>query len=880
MARGLWFPDYPIDWSPLRPNDVPKCILCAQRCKRVCAQAYLDHRDAALRNLERYRQFIRPSGHLDFVYPPARHHQVLQEHLDALIQDDINRLMIFCPPGAAKALDVDTPIATPDGWTTMGQIRPGDFVFGADGCPTRVTAVSPIFMDRTVYDVRTDSGDVIVADEDHLWEVSLCRKPRKTKKKQTHKLGYAVIDTKSLAKRRSKRPMIRAAAALQLPSQDLPLDPYTLGLWLGDGHSNATRITCHDDDKPHYLAKIPFDCTIQKNGFYMRKCRHLFTQLGLINDPRHNTFGRKHIPQQYLRASYAQRLALLQGLIDSDGTVSKRGGSTTFCNTNYELALQVRELVRTMGVKAGWSDATAVLNGKICGRVYRVSFYLKDSASLPRKRKLTRNQQLTPNTYVEAHRNLMHRRPTVCISVEASDHLFLAGESMTPTHNSTYSSVQAVTQWMARNPDKNALCCSNTQDLAEAFNRRRRAVIETQEWQELSGTHLDPNNKGVKEFGLAAGGLSIAAGAGSSITGKRSHFNVADDLIIGHEQANSPTQLDKLWTWWMTDFRSRLVPRCPELVIMTRWSSGDIAGRLLDSKEADTWTVLRMPMECDDPQHDPLGRALGEPLWPEWYEQDKIDEFKRNPRDWVSLFQQRPVDEKGTWCPPEHLHVIPAQDEPKRDTLNIVIGVDIALSIQGGDFTVMAVVGVDADKNLYLIDLYRDQVATDVSARKFLELVQTYRPSRAMIDDDNASKVWHKYVFDLGRQINIAPPLQLRPMRGQDKEVRAAALRGYLLSDQVKLFDRPWTTDVQDEMLNFPSSAAHDDIIDALALVGREMASTSAPSTPVAAKTLDLPAPIIEKDGQRYLNMTLDEVHTRTKDEKLSISGVYRRGWS
>ena len=443
---------------------------------------------------------------------------------------------------------------------------------------------------------------------------------------------------------------------------------------------------------------------------------------------------------------------------------------------------------------------------------------------------------------------------------------------------STYSSIQAVTKFMAKNPNKNVLCCSNTQDLAEAFNRRRRMVIETSEWQELSGTSLDPKNQGVKEFGLLAGGLSIAAGAGTSITGKRSHFNVADDLIIGHEQAASVTQLDKMWQWWMSDFRSRLVPRSPELVIMTRWSAGDIAGRLLDSPEADSWTILRLPMECDDPGNDPMHRELGEPLWPEWYEDERVDEFKRNPRDWVSLFQQRPVDEKGTWAPEEHLHRVPRETIPK--DLNVVVAADIALTIGGGDFTVFGAIGICPEKKLYLIDVYRQQVGTDQSADDFLDFCQKHRPSRALVDDDNASKVWTKYVFERARARGYAPPLQMRPTRGQNKEVRAAAFRGYVLSDQFHVVDsQPWTADVIAELLNFPSAAANDDIVDVLSLVGREMQGNSAPVARTPVKPLDLGKPIIEKDGVRYLNTTLDVLHDNRASDILSVSQIYRRGY-
>ena len=434
---------------------------------------------------------------------------------------------------------------------------------------------------------------------------------------------------------------------------------------------------------------------------------------------------------------------------------------------------------------------------------------------------------------------------------------------------STYSSVQAATQFMAKNPTKNILACSNTQDLAEAFNKRRRAVVETEEWQSLSGTSLDPNNKGAKEFGLQAGGLSIAAGAESSITGKRSHFNIADDLIIGHEQANSPTQLDKLWQWWSSDFRSRLVPRSPELVIMTRWSSGDPAGRLLDSNEADTWQVLRLPMECDSAD-DPLGREIGERLWPEWFEPERVEEFKRNPRDWISLFQQRPTDEKGVWCPEENIQI--TSEVPDWKTLNIVVGCDIALSIQGGDWTVFAVVGVDKDRNMWLLDLYRAQVGPETSAKKFIELCQQYTPSRAMVDDDNASKVWYRYVIDMARDMGYPPPLQLRPMRGNDKEVRAAALRGYLMNERFYIKESPWSPDVYKELFSFPSMTVNDDIVDALALVAREMVSTSAPSAVKPQEPVELKSALKVIDGKQHLTKTLDEMYA----DAMSMSGNVR----
>jgi predicted phage terminase large subunit-like protein len=272
--------------------------------------------------------------------------------------------------------------------------------------------------------------------------------------------------------------------------------------------------------------------------------------------------------------------------------------------------------------------------------------------------------------------------------------------------------------------------------------------------------------------------------------------------------------------------------------------------------------------------NDPMGRPMGAPLWPEWFEQARIDEFKRNPRDWISLFQQRPVDEKGTWCPPEHINI--TTEQPKKRHMKYMIGVDIALSIQTGDFTVFSVVGIDDERKLHLVELYRKQVSTDVSANEFLDLCQRYQPTRALIDDDNASKVWQRYVFDLGRQRGYLPPLDLRPMRGRDKETRAAPLRGYLLSDQVTILESDWSPLVYEEILNFPGKTAHDDIIDALSLVAREMTTTGAFSSP-QPKKVDIPLGIIEKDGIPYLNTPLEDMAPLTAGRGSGISRIYSR---
>ena len=146
------------------------------------------------------------------------------------------RLIISLPPQEGKALALDTPIATPDGWKMMGDLRVGDRVFGGDGKPCTVTWVSPVWKDRPCYRVVTGDGDAIIADAAHEWVARLDRrcKPR-------------TVATALLAKSRSKKAQIKAHGIITEESE-LELDPYVLGVWLGDGNSSGPVITMHQDD--------------------------------------------------------------------------------------------------------------------------------------------------------------------------------------------------------------------------------------------------------------------------------------------------------------------------------------------------------------------------------------------------------------------------------------------------------------------------------------------------------------------------------------------------------------------------------------------------------------------------------------------------------
>ncbi|MFH1739712.1 MAG: LAGLIDADG family homing endonuclease [bacterium] len=513
----------------------------------------------------------------------ADHHLMILSVMQRVIDGSLPRAMFFLPPGSAKALALDTPIPTPTGWRRMGDLKMGDRVFGEDGKPCNVTWVSPVWRDRPCYAVKTDCGDAIIADHDHEWQVRLCGKPRKPLKEQRDNRGrrgfsdrenpltqFKIKETHELCRRRAKRPMILRAAALELPETPLPIEPYLLGVWLGDGNSAGMRISSSVDDKKWLRGELSRLGHVTSDSssatlFGVLHVRGGFAKAGLLNDPAHNTFGRKHIPDCYLRASIKQRTALLQGLIDTDGTINKERGYATFCNTNKGLSFQVRELVRSLGVKAGWSETRAVVGGKDCGPAYKVSFYLKDAARMPRKARYARDQQRTPNTYIDVAE--AGRHDTVCIEVDSPSRLFLCGESMTPTHNSTYGSVVSPAWAMGKFPGLKIILSSYGSDLARRHGRRARQIVKQPQYQAIFGTKLSSDTAAADEWALTNGSEYVACGILSGITGHRAHGIIIDDPIKGRQEADSETVRERTWSVYQEDLRTRLIPGGWEIVI-------------------------------------------------------------------------------------------------------------------------------------------------------------------------------------------------------------------------------------------------------------------------------------------------------------------------
>ena len=437
-----------------------------------------------------------------------------------LLHYDINEILFGGAAGGGKMLRVDEPIPTPTGWAVMGELQVGDAVFTEKGEVCHVTAAHPVDLNPEAYRLTFDDGAAMEACAGHLWltynakelsqltrldpEWRAQRQAKRPSRSNGRKSAYftAPISRRNslLAKPKVQPPTgaIRTTAeiaatlrtpkgranhavpvgsALSLPDVDLPLDSYALGCWLGDGMSANSGFASADEEVVNLIRAVgwpvkrrpceaPYAWVIGENKTTpgVRGVANTFVsvlrQLGVLNN--------KHVPAAYLRASGRQRMALLQGLLDTDGTVSD-GGAASFSNTNRRLVDAVRELIVSLGWKASITEKRAVCNGKDCGPVWTVKWMASEYVfQLSRKRDKQKlaSRRTTRFRYIVGCERCPSS-PMRCIAVDNPTGLYLAGRSMVPTHNSK-ALLAAAAQYVSV-PSYRAILFRNTEgDLKQA----------------------------------------------------------------------------------------------------------------------------------------------------------------------------------------------------------------------------------------------------------------------------------------------------------------------------------------------------------------------------------------------------------------------------
>jgi len=385
-------------------------------------------------------------------------------------------VIVAARPGVGKALALDTPLPTPGGWTTMGEVAVGDELIGSDGRPVRVLRATEVLDQRRCFEVEFSDGALVVADAEHQWQLA----------------GGDVRTTGQLAG--AELPLaLPAHGGFELPERDLPVDPYALGVWLAAGDragvvhaeqevlelaglqerdaadagdsddaadsedaadSGETGDSEHSPDSEAAASGAPADSAgeaaeasdvdsagscddgeVSPAGLVERVTASFDRELAAALH-RLGVWDDHDVPLPYLRAGQEQRRALLAGLLDAAGSVGADGSLRL--EISEPMSVRVRELVLSLGYPCGARPSEAEPD-----RFDRVQLVFDSGPDevfrLPAKNSEHKNRR--PDRGPDPRSIVAVREvpsvPVRCVEVDAADHLYLAGRGMVPTHNST-----------------------------------------------------------------------------------------------------------------------------------------------------------------------------------------------------------------------------------------------------------------------------------------------------------------------------------------------------------------------------------------------------------------------------------------------------------
>lgn len=348
-----------------------------------------------------------------------------------------------------KAVSHSTPILTPSGFKKVEDLKVGDTIFGADGKKTNIVFITDTMYDKQMYDVKFSNGETITACEDHLWTVSNVDLQRRASGPQNVTLSTKELIPmydKLISRSKPSRIFIEHCDTVDFDYSSVHVDPYMLGLWLGDGMSDAGQL-CHMNID--YEVYEPYIKHLYENK-QVHKYEGFSTSIhyGMMNDlQKYNLKNNKHIPDAYKYNSLEVRLAVIQGMMDTDGSCDRNGAYQQFYSSNKRLADDFRFILSSLGIKSTVQEKIKTYTYKGEKKTSeKISYLIQfkttkyDMFRLPRKLELqylkTKEHQKNSRIYIESIEPV-ETVPCLCLQVDNKDHLFLCGNTLIPTHNTT-----------------------------------------------------------------------------------------------------------------------------------------------------------------------------------------------------------------------------------------------------------------------------------------------------------------------------------------------------------------------------------------------------------------------------------------------------------
>jgi intein/homing endonuclease len=831
---------------------------------------------------------------------PVRHHLewieqlVTNENSSCLARIGGKDTVILAPRGP---LDVNTPVATPNGWKLLSEIKIGDEVYGDDGITTKVIDTLD-YGEAECWEVFLSDGTSVVCDDSHKWAVRLMgTDPKGTWRtvtlqeircfvtngmKGNHRTG--VSRTVRLAKEGEKpwldtrgyaKYQVPISAPVQYEAKELPLDPYLLGVLIGDGALTTGAVRFHKpnmDIVARIQSALPENYVVRQVGSKHGDWRivHKDGWKADRNGKRINSnpiteglkelelWGckshEKFIPKEYLFGSIKQREALLQGILDTDGTCKRKAGKggVSFSTSSLELMNDFKELVRSLGgivtmhkvQNTGYKNKDG--NFVKCKLGYRCGIRLPEGIN-PFFTSVKSELYTGPSvgrTNGGLVRSIVDIRPAGkrqirCLTVENPDHRFLLRDYVVSLNSAKSTCVGLFTAWaigihaelklplkilyisytvdVARPKSaaiKNTICSKRYQEIFPSVRLKKGAT--SNEYWSIDYKHAGIEETGDEQFTLCCAGLK------GSITSKRSNLCLIDDCIKSAAEIANPDIRRLMQDNWNSVIAPTMFEGARAICLGTRFRHDDLFATTFI--EANGWKqIVQQALITDD-------AGNYQSYWPEmWSVEYLLKKKKTAPISFSFQYMNQIVRQSELSLSPDLL--IRSEIATEFDTIGI--GVDLSSGLkEKNDYTVMTLGGRIGDK-IHIIDYRRFRVMGNLEKLdKMMELLADW--NLLTQDEDgrymptmNVCDIWSEavqYQASLEadfKRICIGEHelhnLKWHPVKGfrSDKLARFRGIMGMFEQRKIVFNRYRGFMSMFDELTNFGTSS-HDDCVDSL----------------------------------------------------------------
>lgn len=707
--------------------------------------------------------------------------RILEKHgliqgMQDVADDKLDFLFVSQSPRTGKALSNSTPILTKNGWKTHGELKPGDYVLNHKGRFVKILAISPEYPCNCR--VTFANGEQLDCHENHEWFVHKRYAPDPVIVETKEMFGDLRCGPERRGTHRHFRYQLPLVEPILGEYKELPVEPYTLGAFLGDGTRSQNCITIDKKDKiiaetinkyypirNLYIHNIygTYRYTFDKLQPDLQKIGMGFSRKGWENI--------KHIPDEYFTASLEQRLQLLAGLLDTDGTLSNKEHRYHFSTTDVELKEGFIKLVSTFGWRCSvQSHAPRLSTSRIQGKktVYTIGFNPTFEIPCRLERKQLKEFSKRRRTAITNIEQIKNPEMGKCIQVEGG--IYLAGETLIPTHNSTLG-LFFLTFMAGLYPERSILGNGHSAALTQSFYNEVLNIMTSDEYRfhdifyntkivnkSAEYAWIDLNHD--KRFHTF-----MFRSIDGSTTGLAEASNIlyCDDLIKDIETANNPDRLDKLFYTYTSTVQDRTVQRlckdgqyrrCPEIHIATRWSLNDVIGRLIaiyGETDSDRIRIINIPC-YDENGESNFQYDYGKGFSTDYY---KKLEMAEDPVVFAAKYLGQPIEREGRPFTKDQLTFY--QSLPTEEPDQIVAYSDVA---HGGEDYFSMPVAYIYGYDVYIEDVLFVNKLGDSDTRPLVcqKLIDN-NVTKAGFEENNGGKLYADFIIGdlrkLGYRCNI-----------------------------------------------------------------------------------------------------------------------------